>query len=151
MRKGTCKFHIGSWHNTHCAAGVEYKSVLTEPERLEGSAFRYPCVQCWKWWGKDGLSADQQAEFEKRGTCQKYTEPTTDEIKAYDAEVEAYTKRFLLTLPLIKRIKNEHNGTDWAGTVTCPVCHQRLYMTHAAYNGHVWGNCETEGCLKWME
>jgi hypothetical protein len=40
MRKGTCKFHIGSHHNTHCAAGVEYKSVLSDPNRLEGSAYR---------------------------------------------------------------------------------------------------------------
>lgn len=150
MRKGTCKYHIGSWHNTHCATGVEYQSVLSEPTIREGSAYRYPCVQDWSWC-KSPLTESQQAHFERRGTCAKYTEPTPEDIAAYEAEVKAVTGRFLLAVPVLNRIKREHKGKDWKGVEMCPACNGRLHMTHAAYNGHVWGQCETKNCLSWME
>jgi hypothetical protein len=40
---------------------------------------------------------------------------------------------------------------SWQGIEECPVCKGRLRLSHAAYNGHVHGRCETEGCLAWME
>jgi hypothetical protein len=56
-----------------------------------------------------------------------------------------------LTFPLISEVKRNHKGKNWQGVVTCPVCKGRLRLSHAAYNGHVWGQCETEGCVSWME
>lgn len=150
MRKGTCKYHIGSWHNTHCAAGVEYQSVLTEPTNREGSAYRYPCVQDWSWC-KQPLTEGQQAHFERRGTCSKFTEPTVGDIQAHELEVQTAINNMKATMPLISRIKKEHHGTNWRGTEPCPICNGQLHMMHSALNGHVWGKCETKDCLSWME
>lgn len=52
----------------------------------------------------------------------------------------------------LDRDKHElYKGKSWAGVDECPVCKGKLYMSHAAYNGHVHGQCETKGCLSWME
>lgn len=60
-------------------------------------------------------------------------------------------KKFSLASHLIQKVKKEHRGTDWKGIVVCPVCGGQLHMSHDAYNGHVWGHCETKDCLSWME
>lgn len=154
MDKGRCKFNNGTFHNDVCDAGIRYRDVVTEPDRQEGIAWRYPCTDLVRI-GTDkrhsAPSASQLAEYAKRGTCPKYAEPTDDEIAAHEAEVETHMQKFRLTLPLISKAKKEHKGTDWKGVETCPACGGRLHMTHSAYNGHVWGQCETEGCLNWME
>ena len=36
------------------------------------------------------------------------------------------------------------------GEIECPKCGKRLQYTVAGGNHHIWGVCETEGCLKWM-
>lgn len=35
--------------------------------------------------------------------------------------------------------------------IDCPACGGRLHLSQAASNGHVWGKCETEDCVSWME
>jgi len=146
MKAGTCKYFTGTFHNTHCQAGVCYHDVTTEPNKLQGQALRIPChsipIMC---------SPAQLEEFEKRGKCEKYCDPTPDEIAAYEAEMKAHMDKFLLSLPIIEKVKKEHKGKDWKGVEECPVCKGRLHMTHAKFNGHVWGQCETKGCLSWME
>jgi hypothetical protein len=37
-----------------------------------------------------------------------------------------------------------------AGHVECPKCKGKLGYSIARSNGHVWGKCETTGCLSWM-
>ncbi len=148
MKPGTCKFYNGSHHNKTCDAGVEYRSVLTEPDRLTGSAFRLPCIL--KWPGSP-LSPGQQAEFEKRGTCPKFTEPSKDDLAKYEAEMAAHMAKMRKTFTLMSSIRKEHKGVDWSGIVACPACGGKLHMRHAAYNGHTAGTCETEGCVRWIE
>lgn len=36
------------------------------------------------------------------------------------------------------------------GSVTCPLCKGKLSYSIAKLNGHIWGVCETEDCLRWM-
>ena len=43
------------------------------------------------------------------------------------------------------------NNSIWQDMVECPVCKGKLHLSHAAVNGHVWGKCETAGCVEWME
>lgn len=38
-----------------------------------------------------------------------------------------------------------------SGTTPCPKCGATLHYSVAACNGHVWGKCETDGCLAWMQ
>lgn len=63
----------------------------------------------------------------------------------------AARERFAKAVPLIQRIKQEHRGQSWSGVEECPACHGCLRLSIAASNGHVWGKCQTAGCLAWME
>ena len=38
-----------------------------------------------------------------------------------------------------------------SGTVVCPTCKGRLRWGRDSTNGHLHGECETAGCLQWME
>ena len=151
MQKGRCKHSNGHFHDTHCLAGVAYRDVVTDPDNNLGIAFRYPCTT---WEGTKffrDMTPLQRAEYDRRGTCEKYEEPTDGEIAEYEARVEAGHQQSMLALPLISKIKREHKGQSWKGVEECPVCKGKLHMTHSAYNGHVWGKCETDDCLAWME
>jgi hypothetical protein len=154
MQKGRCKHLNGTHENTHCLAGVAYRDVVTDPDDNLGIAFRYPCTDMARIYGaKRGtsMSETQAANYARRGTCAKFEEPTDEEIAAYEARIEERHKQFMLALPLIDRIKKEHKGATWQGVETCPACGGKLHLSHSGYNGHVWGKCETEGCLSWME
>ena len=145
MQKGLCKHYNGSFHNKNCCAGVCYDDVTPDPKK-SGCALRQPCRQIPLF-----TTPEQLAEFEKRGSCDKYEEPTQAELDGYEASIQSTMRNFTASLPLIGRMKQEHKGQDWQGVVECPVCKGRLHMTHAAFNGHVHGKCETENCLAWME
>lgn len=83
--------------------------------------------------------------------CSKFEPYTVEEIQADDDHFEGVFNKFLVTLPIQNKIKEEHKGTDWAGVIDCPVCKGKLHVSHAKCNGHVWGKCETEDCVSWME
>lgn len=38
-----------------------------------------------------------------------------------------------------------------SGIVECPVCKGRLDWARDSFNGHLHGQCETDGCLRWMQ
>lgn len=147
MKNGTCKHYTGTFHNTHCGAGVCYRDVTTDPDEQEGSALRIPCHS-----QPFPQSTPSQLEhFNRRGSCGKYEEPTAEELAEFDRDMEDAIAQTMLAIPLIEKVKAEHEGKNWKGVEACPVCGGKLHMTHAACNGHVWGKCETEGCLAWME
>ena len=150
MQKGTCKHFNGTWHNKECMAGVCYADVIPRPDDNLGRAFRVPCriIEGTEY---DQLNAGQKSGYDERGTCDKFEEPTDEEIREHDEEIEAAVQRHMRTLPLIAKVKEEQEGRDWQGVVSCPVCSGKLHLSHSAYNGHVWGRCDTEDCLSWME
>lgn len=141
----TCRHFNGSFHNKTCNAGVCYKSVTPQPDE-PGSAYREPCRR-WS----DGHALKVLQETGPQGICGKYEPFTEAELLQQDREMETAMARMMLTIPLIGDIKEKHAGTNWQGVVECPVCKGNLHMSHSGYNGHVWGRCETEGCLSWME
>ena len=52
----------------------------------------------------------------------------------------------------IKEMNKLHPGkVDAQEVIKCPSCGGKLYMHKNSYNGHVWGRCETENCLTWMQ
>jgi hypothetical protein len=65
--------------------------------------------------------------------------------------MKASIERFMKAGPIVSEVKREHRGQNWKGVKPCPVCGGNLHLTHASYNGHVWGQCETKGCLSWIE
>lgn len=139
MSKGTCVHFCGSREKT-CGAGVNVREITGGPDL--GWFIRIPCHK----------------EIEVRGgepvprvSCEKYREPTPEELAEDEAAYEAAHQRMMLVMPLMGKIKKEHKGKDARGVVECPVCKGKLHYSHAKYNGHVHGRCETEGCLNWME
>lgn len=124
--------HFNGIINDCCGVGIEYDSLRAEGHRL-------PCLE-------PSMGDDRPAM-----RCELYRLSTPDEIAAEEATIKAAIERFTKTLPLIAEVKSVHEGEDWSGVVECPVCDGKLHMRHAAYNGHVHGKCETQGCLAWME
>ena len=37
------------------------------------------------------------------------------------------------------------------GKLPCPVCKSGDLHYEVHYNGHIWGQCNTEGCVAWLE
>ena len=48
-------------------------------------------------------------------------------------------------------IAKEGQKRGVTGTIPCPKCGAELQYSISDYNGHIWGRCETPGCLNWME
>ncbi len=132
MKKGICK-HFRGTINKRCGRGVVIRELVGGPDR--GWVTRLPC---------------HQANTTAIG-CEQYAEPTDDEVAEYDAEVAKDAARMKVLAPAISRIKEENQGKNTKGTMECPICGGDLHWTHAAYNGHVWGRCETKDCVSWME
>lgn len=145
MEIGTCKHLTSTWHDTHCKAGVCYRDVTNKPDE-PGSAYRIPCRRI-----VDAHGRKVRDELGPPGTCDKYEDPTPEEVAEYEAAIEALIARSEKSIPVMLKVKKEHEGKDWKGVEPCPVCGGNLHLSHAAYNGHVWGKCETKDCLAWME
>lgn len=48
-------------------------------------------------------------------------------------------------------IQNIKATKESKGKIECPKCKRNLLFTVSDYNGHIWGKCETDGCLPWMQ
>ena len=118
-----------------CQAGVNYKSIVGNAD--QGWATHLPCFPF-------------RPEIDKV-TCFLYRDPTDKELQDFDQEIADELKRFNLAMPLIIELKKEYKHRDAQVVRVCPICGGKLHMSIAAYNGHVWGKCETDKCLSWVE
>lgn len=148
MEHGTCKHFNGVQHAT-CKAGVAYRDFQRG----------IPCVKYIAVSVRGGTmlrageEPAQREPWEYDGiACERYTEPTDEEVQASD---EAYEVRMKKTFAARRvagkwRVKPKPQE-DRAEVVECPVCAGRLHLRQSAYNGHVHGQCETASCVSWME
>ncbi len=74
----------------------------------------------------------------------------TDEAKAKERQDEI-EQTLNATCAAIVEINQKHGKTNAQGVIECPLCKGKLHYTVAACNGHIWGKCETENCLSWMQ
>ena len=116
-----------------CAVGVDIKAHVGDSP---GWATRLPCRYF------EGGCPVSCKQFESIGIA---------EVVKGDQQMDAAIAKTLAAMAVVPAIKKEHKGKDWHGVVECPVCRGSLYVSHAAYNGHVHGNCETPDCVSWME
>lgn len=123
-KAGTCK-HFTGIQNKVCKVGVVYETVSP-----------IPCIDKYR---KGDCS------------CDKYEEPSQAEIDEWQAYLDKRMEMHRKVGPAIVAIKRQHKGQDWQGVIECPCCGGKLHVSHAAYNGHVHGRCETEDCISWME
>lgn len=127
FKRGTCKFYNGDYHNECCEAGVNYRAVTTDPDVIDASAFRKPCID-WETFyagkGKPAFDNEIQREnWARRGFCEKRQEPTEQEIAESEAEIKRHTAEFIADI------------TEGR----CPHCHQQVTQRQV---GHcVYGSC----------
>lgn len=113
-----------------CEAGVEY------------STFRPGNFPCY---------LDKGIPKPDSDSCDKLRLPTSEEIAAHELWLSGRIGMLGTVMTAIALWRKAHKGRNHAETVECPVCKGNLYLSIAAYNGHVHGACETKGCVSWME
>lgn len=124
-KTGTCRHFTGVQHKC-CEAGVNYDQFKAG----------LPCIKKWA----------------KGNVCEKYLEPTPEEIAAREAEIKECIERMDKVCVAIAPWRKKHQGHNFVEVVTCPICSGRLHLSIAGgYNNHVHGYCETKGCVSWME
>lgn len=129
QREGRC-VHFTGIMKPACAAGVTYDSV-------RGSG-PIPCLTLH---GK------------RNDCCAKYLEPTPEQIAEDKRQFEAHMERFRLVMAEVAKWRTwtKTNRVAKQEVIECPACKGRLHLSQAAYNGHIWGKCETKGCVEWMQ
>jgi hypothetical protein len=137
LGQDTCRHFNGSWHNQCCEAGVNYRELVGGPDL--GWLTRLPCHK------------NIEPRSGTKVPCDKFEEPTAEELELAQKEIQEAVARMEQTIPLRAMMKKKYKGVSAQETVECPVCKGKLVMTIASVNGHVWGKCKTKGCLSWME
>lgn len=145
---GRCKHFTGT-SNQCCSAGVRYVNVELTHEPFEyqgqfGATYKatksLPCIRSHNHCG---------------AVCEKLEFPTPEEIAAKVVrEREGFAKVVKARAAIVDRLGPFKKGRsrDERGSIPCPNCEGgTLAYSRAAYNGHVWGKCSTEGCAAWME
>lgn len=76
--------------------------------------------------------------------------------KKYELDVVTVSKiergcEFENTMKYFHEARQKIQSTkESEGKIECPKCSKNLfYSIHS--NGHIWGRCETDGCLNWMQ
>lgn len=148
MSPGQCKHFTGAQHDL-CGRGVRYAQFA-------------PGIPCIKFIEKSarggtllrpGEQPSERKPWKYEGKpCPFYEAPTDDEVQADRRECEAAMERFRVALKVASawRVKPKPQQ-DRHEVLECPACKGRLHLSQSAYNGHVHGQCETDGCVRWME
>lgn len=166
MKHGTCIHFTGlpfvgkEYKTACCKAGVNYFEAFNG--RRDGIMLRMPCVEfVEKPAGRAGTRVRPgdkavHVPVDRHGCeatpCAHRKEPTAEQVEQSRIEDEASFQRVLAAVKISaeRRVKPKPT-TDRGEAVECPCCGGRLHLFQSAYNGHVSGQCETEGCVKWME
>jgi hypothetical protein len=123
-----------------CKAGVEYAKVGKIVAVIEGNEKRddaRPCV--------NGHLMPDALE-----RCPKWLRKTREQgVKRYEDMRESHRRMCLVGPVVAEWRKKPPKGKS--EVIECPACNGRLHLSQAAYNGHVHGQCETAGCVSWME
>jgi len=149
---GKC-IHFNGVQNDLCKRGVSYE--------VNWPAGPKPCIKFIHKSARGGTylePGEEPAETRPYGNahlakpCAFYQEPTSEEVQADRAETKAKLERMFAAIRVAGewRVKPKP-AIDRYGVVECPICKGRLHLSQSAYNGHVHGKCETDGCVSWME
>lgn len=152
MNHGTC-IHFNGVQNDMCKRSISY--AVNWPNGPK------PCIKFLHKSSRGGTylkPGELPAEtrpfpgVEKAKPCPFFQEPTSEEVQADREELEAAWARTIAAIKVAGdwRVRPKP-AADRNEVVECPVCKGRLNLSQSAYNGHVHGKCETEGCVSWME
>jgi hypothetical protein len=143
VKAGDC-IHFTGIMDECCKAGINYRHHVGGPRN--GWACRLPCRPSGHFTKPDQIVPCAQAE--------PISAEEVIRLKAEsDTEVGEFLDRFHLARPLIEALRAEYRETGRAlqQTVKCPACGGSLTLGISTVNGHTRGQCETKGCLSWIE
>jgi hypothetical protein len=137
----------GKEPNGLCKAGVVYLAQFppppdqTDPPRF-GIFTRICCT-----------SGNERSEEEQLASCPKWERRTLEQATKRADDIDKAMNDMRLVMPEVAKWKTwtKKNRVAKQGVIECPACKGKLHLSQAAYNGHVWGKCETEGCVSWMQ
>ena len=161
MRHGTCIHYngLGIADNKCCKAGVNYTDAFgKEP----GVVCRMPCIQfyvkpthgkgTYVKAGEPWVREEKDRQGQQEIPCPSFLLPTEEQIQEHRKETDAHMEKTFAALKVVGEWRvNPKPASDRAEVIECPVCKGRLHLSQSAYNGHVWGKCETTDCVSWME
>ncbi len=128
-----CRHFTGVQHK-ECSVGVAYESVRD----ISSGPYKFACFK------------DERPEL-----CSHASFPTQEEAEAYVLDVERRTENVMTAMRAVQADAKRHGygkGRGGQGAIACPSCEGgTLRYSVAGYNGHIWGNCSTPGCAKWMQ
>ncbi len=98
-------------------------------------------------------SGGKRSEEEQIASCPKWERRTVEQASERADRMDEAMNRMLVVGPAVAKWRTwtKKNRVAKQEVIECPACKGRLNLSQAAYNGHVWGKCETAGCVQWME
>jgi hypothetical protein len=144
MNPGTCIHFTGVQHKA-CKLGYVYDQ-LAKP---------LPCIHSYK----KHFPKEQRGQQEpcKHTDCKDYLAPTAEQVAEADRRLKERLEYFSRAMGPVSEWRkaqgwSKKNRVSATGKVPCNACGKgEIHLSMAAYNGHVWGKCTTEGCVSWME
>lgn len=135
----TCR-HFNGVQRDCCVAGVNYRVLAGEP--MQGCMTRIPCLPFND--PKGGPMAD----------CDKHSTWTLAEAEQMVTDSEESMQRHMRVFRAAHddaKTKGFKRGKGGQSDMVCPLCTGVLRYSVAGYNGHMHAQCETKGCVSWME
>lgn len=129
---GSCRHFNGVQHKA-CRLGITYQH--------EHQELAMPCIPRF-------------INGRKTWECSRFEIMSREEAEKAADEVIEHERYFFEAHKSAKqdaKQKGFGRGRGGQGHVICPKCGGILWYSVAAYNGHMHGGCETEGCISWME
>jgi hypothetical protein len=140
----------------HCKAGVNYldhfgrapkddpNSYLDGRYHESSAIFKRMCC----------TSGGERADDEQTALCPKWLRRTREQaIERYDG-IESAMNRMRAIGPTVAKWRTwtKKNRVAKQEAIDCPTgCGGKLHLSQSSYNGHVHGQCTTNGCVSWME
>jgi hypothetical protein len=122
-----------------CKAGMDISKIRTVAAGERGITWG-PCIE--------GHTLPNPTAY-----CQHWVRRTREMGEKRADSIARSLQMMDIVQPVVSawRTWTETNRAGKKEAVECPVCKGRLHLSQSAYNGHVWGKCETEGCVAWMQ
>lgn len=85
--------------------------------------------------------------------CPKWERRSMEHAEKRADSIEKMFRRMDVVGPVVAKWRTwtKTNRVAKQEVIECPACKGRLHLSQAAYNGHVHGHCETQGCVSWIE
>lgn len=119
-----------------CTAGVDLKAFQHVATGKKGIKWG-PCI--------DGHTLENPTSH-----CPHWIRRTREQGEKRADATQAAIQRMTLVGPVVSEWRKKL-PMGKQEVIQCPVCKGNLHLSQSSYNGHVFGKCETLGCVAWME